>query len=814
MRFHSLTPFFVGGTFALTAGTLATGRALADPPQTPPSVALPAPAPVAVLTQHNDIARTGANLRETVLNTTTVRPALGSKSGFGKLFSRKVDGQIYAQPLYVPGMTIKGVKRNVVFVATMHNTVYAFDADDPAAAEPLWKTSFLDDRKGVLSCPINEVGGWDTNIYPEVGIVSTPVIEPVTQAIYCVTKTKEVSATGQVSYPSRLRALDLATGKNLTNSGVEIAATVRGTGDGANGDGTLTFDPARHMNRPGLLLLKGIIYIAFGAHSDITPYHGWVFAYQVGTLNKIAVWCSTPNGKTDPTGYPIGAGGIWQSGQGLTADAQDNIYLEVGNGSFSADKGGVDYGDSFVKLRLTPVLTPFGKQRVFTVTDYFTPYNQDWLNRVDADLGVSGPMLIPGTSLLVGGGKEGRLYLLDQNNMGLYNSKEDNQIPQWLWGYNGHLHGSPVFWNTGDNSNIYIWGEYDRLKLFRLNKPKKQFFTMPIATSEMYVPNGMPGAMLSVSANGSKAGTGIVWASHPYDDDSIHKVVPGIVRAFDAANLQEIWNSKMVPERDDIGLFAKFCPPTVVNGKVYMASFSNELAVYGLGTWTTAPVISPKGGEYRRTVWPGSVTLGNVTTGTRMYYTTDGSEPTESSLLYTKPIVITQSTVVRARAFSNNALPSPIATAKYLIDDGPGKGNGLLGSYFNNTTLDGTPVTRIDGQINWPDIGGTSPVDGVGPDNWSCRWSGKIEPRATGKYTFSTNSDDGIRLWVNGQLIIDDWTYHGPTIDTGSIVLEQGKKYDIKLEFFQGGGGATVQLFWASAFWDTQLIPRSQLYSK
>ncbi|MDX1933733.1 MAG: PA14 domain-containing protein [Capsulimonadales bacterium] len=764
---------------------------------------------LSVVTQHNDNARTGANLRETVLNTGNVRPPAGGGEGFGKLFSRKVDGQLYAQPLYVSGVTIKGVKRNVIFLATMHNSVYAFDADDPNAGEPLWYTPFLNESKGIKACPIWEVGGWDTNIWPEVGIISTPVIDVANNFLICVTKTKEETPNG-VRYPSRLRKLDLRTGKELPGSGIEFAATVPGTGDGANPNGTLSFDPPRHMNRPSLLMMDSVVYTAFGAHSDITPYHGWVFAHDAKFMRPMAVWCSTPNGKTDPSGYPIGGGGIWQSGQGLTADASGNIYLETGNGSFSANTGGVDYGDSFVKIKLNRLVRPMR----FDVIDYFTPFDQDWLNRVDADLGVSGPMLVPGTSLLVGGGKAGKLYLLDQKKMGRFNPNGDTQIPQWLWTFPAHLHGSPVFWESPVGPLVYAWSENDKLKAFKLDRTARQLQTTPVATSEMYVPWGMPGGILSLSANGGKAGTGVLWAAHPYDDDAVHKIVPGILRAFDAVTLKELWNSKMVPERDDIGLFAKFTPPTVVNGKVYMASFSGELHVYGIGKWAAAPTIDPPSGEYPRVPnRPLVVRITNNASGATVRYTLDGSDPTPASRAYTGPFSLTQSAVVKARAFATNAQPSAIATARYLIDNGPGQGDGLNGSYFNRIDLTGTPVVRKDGVIDFPNWGGIQPVAGVGPFDFSVRWTGKIQPRASGNYVFSTNSDDGVRLIIDGKTVIDNWTYHAPTVDNGTIFLEEGKLYDIRLDFFQGGGGAVIQLFWSSEFIGRQIVPQSQLHS-
>jgi hypothetical protein len=816
--------FRESGAFASLLGALICGTIISGAvAQTPVTKAGTSPSPINdttggpnVLTHHNDISRTGANLSETILKLSNVKPATGTASGFGKLFTRKVDGQMYAQPLYVSQLLINGKRRNVVFLATMHSTVYAYDADDPNATEPLWVTSFLDESKGFLPCPIGEVGGWDTNIYPEVGVVSTPVIDLSTLTLYCTSKVKDVinkDALGGPTYPTFLHALNIITGKART-APIRIEGGVPGSGDAdgdpetgdIKGDGWMTFNPKRHQNRPGLLLSRGILYIAFGAHSDITPYHGWVFAYDAKTMKKLDVWCSTPNGKTDPSGYPLGAGGIWQSGQGLNADSQGNVYLEIGNGSFSADKGGADYGDSFVKLRM--------QNNKIVVADYFTPYNQDWLNRVDADLGVTGPMLIPGTSLLVGGGKEGRLYVMNRDKMGKYNPDGDNQITQWFWGYPAHLHGAPVFFNGANGSSLFYWGEYDRLKAYRVDTKAQKLLTTPFAMSDMYVPPGMPGAAMSVSANQTQ--DGIVWSAHPYDDDAIHKVVWGILRAFDASTLRELWNSKMVPERDDVGLFAKFTPPTVAGGKVYLATFSNELVVYGIGKWAPTPVITPASGEYRLSNGPVVVTMTvpGAPAGTVIRYTLDGTEPLVTSTAYTTPISLRESSIVKAKAFVPNFNASGVAVARYLIDDGPGNGDGLSGFYFNNIDLNGTPVTRIDPIINFLGIGGQIPIPGVGPDWWSARWTGKVLPRASGNYTFTTGSDDGIRLWVDGKLLVDNWTYHGYTENSGTIYLKQGVKYDIRLEFFEGLGGADCALFWQSDFFGRQIVPQSQLFSK
>ena len=255
-------------------------------------------------------------------------------------------------------------------------------------------------------------------------------------------------------------------------------------------------------------------------------------------------------------------------------------------------------------------------------------------------------------------------------------------------------------------------------------------------------------------------------------------------------------------------------PPTIANGRVYLGTFSGELLVYGLGKWAASPVISPSGGEYKKANGPLTVKITCDTPNAAIYYTTDGSDPTTASPKYTGPFQITDSAIVKARALAPPAMPSGIVTAKYLIDDGPGNGDGLTGNYFNRIDLSGPSVTRIDPTIPFRGIGGQSPLPGIGPDNWSARWTGKVQARHTGKYTFTTGSDDGIRLWVNGQLLVDNWTYHGYTENSGTITLTAGQKCDIRLEFFEGGGGADCALMWSSSFWDQKLVPQSQLYSR
>ncbi len=520
----------VGAAFAMTSAAA----------QTPP---------LAVLTQHNDNARTGDNLRETLLNTSSV-----NVHRFGKLWTRYVDGYLYAQPLYVPNVRIPGKGlHNVIYLATAHNSMYAFDADDPKAVLPFWRVNLGP------SVPADEVytTKW-TDMRVEIGITSTPVIDPSTNTIFVEAKTKENG-----TYVQRMHALDITTGAERPSSPVEIKASVPGTGM-ESASGIVTFNPVKELQRPGLLLANGTVYLAFGSHADSPPFHGWILGYDARTLAQTCVFNLTPNGDE---------GSIWQAGMGMASDSSGSIYAMIGNGTFDADTGGADYGDSIVRLAPKP--------GSLTVADYFTPYNQQNLSENDQDTGASGPLLIPGTNLLLGGGKNGYLYLTQQSKLGHYQPQSDSQIVQTFQITRGNCHGSAVYWNGPGGPQVYIWPEFAHLMAFRLSGGK--LAETPASKSAVAVPDGMPGAFLSVSADGSKAETGIVWSSAPYDANANWETVPGILRAYDASDLtHELWNSKMNPARDDLGMFAKFCAPTVVNGKVYLSTFSKQLQVYGL----------------------------------------------------------------------------------------------------------------------------------------------------------------------------------------------------------------------------------------
>ncbi|GHF72938.1 hypothetical protein GCM10010218_62670 [Streptomyces mashuensis] len=514
--------------------------------------------PACVTTQHNDNLRTGANLLETALHPGSVGPGT-----FGKLFTRAVDGHVYAQPLYVPADRLPGGHgRNVVYVATMHNSVYAFDADDPAAAAPLWHAS-LGPSAPLPDPDIGPPGYRDIAV--EVGILGTPVIDTGRQVLYAVAFTKDADG-----HHHTLHALDLATGRAALGGPVRIAATVPGTGEGSS-SGRITFRSHRQIQRAALTLANGQVYVAFASYGDRRPYHGWVLGFDAGTLAPTGAYVTTPG---------TGLGGIWQAGQGLAVDEQGYVYFLTGNGGFRPD--GSELGDSVVKLR--PDLT---------LADWFSPHDNAALDAQDADLGSAGPLLLPGTRLLVAGGKAGRFYLLDRDAMGHFRPDADSQIPQSFAvvepdGHSHHIHGGPVHWDFPGGPWIYVWPENGALRAYRFTGTR--FDPTPVSVSTTTDPTGvpggsagMPGGFLSVSAHGSDTASGLLWASHPYKDDANQAVVTGVLRVYAAADLtRELWNSTLDAARDDVGLFAKFTPPTVADGKVHLATFSGAMHTYGL----------------------------------------------------------------------------------------------------------------------------------------------------------------------------------------------------------------------------------------
>ncbi len=500
-----------------------------------------------VTTGQYTVGRTSANANEAILNPLNVK---SSANQFGKLFSWSVDGQIFAQPLYIPGVIVGGKKTDVVFVASMHNSLYAFDAAGTGLT-PLWKTSLG------LPVPAPTANGCPSQQFtgPELGVLSTPTIDQSTSTIYAVS----ASPSGG-GYVHSIHALDLATGQEKFGGPTAIRASVPGAGYN-NQNGTVSLGTSStEVQRTALLLANGKVYAGFGnCGPDNDPWHGWVIGYSAANLQSQPVlFNSTPNG---------GQGGIWQSGRGLVVDGSGDIYFTTGNStpnSFGTVTTGSSSGDANQQnypMRLVQ-LSSAGQFQAS-----YPPPNYTALNTYDLDFSSSGPLLIPGTNLLIAGGKDGVIYVFNTTSFG---------TPVQSFQATG---GSPcnigsdacaqihdlAFWNN----NLYVWGSFDVLRQYSFVNGKFN----PTPSSQNQIKFSYRPAALAVSANGTQSG--ILWATTP--DSVLH--------AFDAANIAtELWNSTGNPARDAVPSYARFVQPTVANGRVYVATASNQLAVYGLLT--------------------------------------------------------------------------------------------------------------------------------------------------------------------------------------------------------------------------------------
>ena len=486
-----------------------------------------------VLTWHNDTERTGRNLQETILTPTNVNP-----TQFGKKFSVTVDDQIIAQPLYAANLAIPNQgTHNVVWVATENDSVYAFDADN--AGPPLWQVSLGP------AVPCSDFGGTCAELNT-VGITGTPVVDPTTQTLYVDAFTKENG-----NYIHRLHALDCLTGAEKFGGPVVLQGSVPGTGAGSVG-GILTFDPFWQNTRPALLLVNGVVYIS-AATLHYGNFHGWILGYDAKTLAQVAVFNATPNAMR---------GGFWGSGAGPAADPGGNvIYALSADGTFDANTGGVDYGDSFLKL---------GTKAGLSVLDYFTPSDQATLDSEDYDLGAGGLVILPkeaGGSQpeLIGSGKEGVIYVVNANNMGKFNPNSNNILQTLTGSANicGGGAGTPAYFNHA----VYYSGCNDTLKMFSVTNGLLS--TTPVSQSTTLF---QIGATPSISANGST--NGIVWIIKSLGTGSA-------LCAYDASDVSKfLYQSNQNIARDALG-FTHFAVPTVAKGKVYIGTY-NSLVVYGL----------------------------------------------------------------------------------------------------------------------------------------------------------------------------------------------------------------------------------------
>lgn len=497
----------------------------------------PARGQVSVLTWHNDNMRTGQNLSETILTPSTV-----NSTNFGKKCSFRVDGQVYAQPLYVPSVSIAGGTHNVAYVATEHDTVYAFDADC-LSATPLWQKSFLGSGITTMPCTKRHEPQCDTTILsPERGITGTPVIDMTSSTLYVAAQTVENGV-----YTQKLHALDIRTGAENTGSPVVIAATAPGH------PGTV-FNSTEGLERGGLLLLNGVVYIPY-ASNDSAP--GWLIGYNLSTLAQAGVFCVTPTGNL---------GAIWMASAGPAADSSGNIYFTTGNGDYNANTGGSNYSMTLVKLNVSG--------STLSVADYFTPFNEATLSGKDLDLASGGVVLLPdqpgaNPHESIDAFKTGQIFNVNRDNMGKFNATKNNVIQDFVGDGTGY-YSTSAYWN----GNVYLLGLSDSLAQFTLSNgllPTTSTHKGPTAFT-------YPGATPSISANGTT--NGVVWAIETFG--KVTGGNPAVLHAYDATNVStELYNSNQAGTRDQPGAAVKFSVPTIANGKVYIGT-QTDFDVYGL----------------------------------------------------------------------------------------------------------------------------------------------------------------------------------------------------------------------------------------
>ncbi len=628
------------------------------------------------------------NLSETLLT-----PANVKGTSFGKLFSYAVDGYVYAQPLYVSGLTMPdGKVHNVLFVATEHDSVYAFDADSDGGSNafPLWQASLLSTAygaaAGATTVPAWELGAQD--IVPEQGITSTPVIDIAARTIFVVAKTWENGAIIQ-----RLHALNILTGAEQSyGPSVPITATVPGTGTGSSG-GMLTFSSQWQNQRAALALFNGYVYVAWGSVGDDGPWHGWIMAFNEQTLAQSGAACLSPNGYGN---------GIWGSGAGLPIDtvtANGRLFTVAGNGDYTSYPpvtNSVDYSNSILRYDLTGgALTP---------TDAFTPFNQAGLTAADVDQGSGGILMLPDQPgahphEMIQVGKERRILVLDRDNLGGYapgGSSNTNILQDIYLQIAGGLWGTPVYWN----GHVFIWGFNDALKRFELTNGALSL--TPSATGS--IKSAFPSPTPIVSSNGTT--NGVLWAirADGYDSNG-----SGILYAYNPNDLTAPIYESDTNSGDDGGPAVKFVVPMVTNGKVYTGA-AYQVNVYGLlngQSKAVAPSIIPNGGSFGVAQ---QVTLSTTTPNATIYYTTDGSLPTAASTRYTEPFTLTSDSTIRAISSAQNYLQSPVTAAVFnFVTQTPAPSfSPASGSYTSTQSV--TLTDTVGGATIFYTLDGSTPT--------------------------------------------------------------------------------------------------------
>lgn len=501
-----------------------------------------APGHAQMTTAQVDNARTGANLHETILTPSNV-----NSQQFGKLFAFKVDGDVYAQPLFVPGVEIPGKGRHdVLYVATEHDSVYAFDAyGDPST--PLWHVSLLKDGDTTLT----EDDVQCFFIRPEVGITSTPVIDLKTGTLYLLARTKRHHTLAANEFHQHLHALAITTGVEKFGGPVEIQASVAGRGAGAT-NGSVAFDPLRENPRAALLLANDRVYLSWASSCDVGPYHGWIMAYGAQTLKQRAVLNVSPDADD---------GGIWAADTGIAADAAGFIYAATGNGRFDAATGGRDYGDTLLKLN----------GRDLTIADYFTPFNAAQLDSDDNDLGSGGPMLLPdqpkAAHVALIGGKAPMLYVVNREHLGRYQADSNSHAIQTI-PTKGGIYGSSAYWNH----TVYVLSDSDSLRAYDFASGHLTYKAASTFSLKDHA------ATPAVSANGEK--DGIVWVVSSKSWNGAPRTA--VLHAVDASDVTHaLYSSEQNSTRDRAGIGMRFNIPTIANGHVYIGA-RREVDVYGL----------------------------------------------------------------------------------------------------------------------------------------------------------------------------------------------------------------------------------------
>jgi hypothetical protein len=529
--------------------TATTTTATTPPPTTTTTTTPPTtPTPPAttpgtdVTTYKNDVSRSGLNPTEAKLTTSNV-----NSSSFGLLHNLPVDGKVDAQPLYLSQLSIAGTAHNVVFAATEHGSVYAFDANSGAV---LWQVSMLkagETTSGSLGC---------NQVIPEIGVTATPVIDRAAGAhgtIFVVAMSLDASS----AYHQRLHALDVTTGAELLGGPTEISASAPTAAGGSN-----VFNPTQYEERAALLLLNGSIYVSFTSHCDAPPYSGWVMTYAESTLAQTAVLNVGQNSDSGPS--------IWMSGGGPAADVSGNVYLLTANGAFETTLSAAgfpnlgDFGNSFLKIA--------NSGGALAVADYFAVTDTVAASAADRDLGSGGAMVLPDLTdsagtvhhLIVGAGKDGNIYVVNRDSMGKFSPTANNIYQQLTGAVGGGIFSTPAYFNN----TVYYCDVGQSVKAFAINNAMLSA-TPQTQSAVQFV---YPGSAISVSANGTA--NGIVWA---HDNTS-----PGVLYAFDATNLtHELYNSSQAGTRDQFGSGNKYITPTIADGQVFLGTPSS-VAIFGL----------------------------------------------------------------------------------------------------------------------------------------------------------------------------------------------------------------------------------------